>query len=428
MTATLNEVFDLFGYKKQEQQSALIKLAAYRGCFGEKNSVGENYSDKVISNLEASVLLSKTFVTIQEGIAWWHEVTQKNWLRPSFNKEGFGKGKDPVINVERHHLTDAKQSSEDANQLFHCFKTLGLLDTTPFPDEKVNHVVIHGGIEKYASERIHFIPDFSGQIVYVTNPRGLFNDEPSLAPILASWFNKPESEKLIQAVLDEHKDMKKSDKHWLKDLEGLKKEILKKIGESNWPTGKGWYYKNPKPYEDAAQSERRQSPAGWPTAADMVDYLLQQRAKKENKFKHLEFIPIYSVRPGRVANTEDNIEDWYATLGKHLPIDSKAIFVSNNSLQLHYIGYQDVILKDALHKMGNIPGKNCCEVMTVGPGSNQTSLSYGTDALARTFFMKRSRVLKELSQPTHHYTSSLWTQSSTKLNVFDQTTNKVLSP
>lgn len=396
MPTSLRDVFSQLGYQDNDQQIALTKLAEIRGCFDGQ------IKDSLISDEKAKELLTTQFApSLKQGIERLCDMTQKQWLRASFKKEGVGNGKDPVINVERwidNNPTFFSKSIEQ--QLLGMFKTLGLVDTVRFPEEKVAHVVVHGAMEDHASERINFIPDFSGRLYYMSNPRGLFNSEPSLAPLLASWFGRPEAVSVIQAVLDINKNIKSSDKHWLKNLDGLKSDILKALDEKTWPTGKGWYYRNPEPFELAAKAENRSSLAGWPTAVDMVEYLLQQKAsREEGEFKNIEICPIYSVRSGRVANTEDNIADWYNLYGRQLPVNTTVVFVSNNSRSLHYIPFQDVILKKVLQTMAAAVDHNL-KVITVGPGANEISLSAATDVFAKIFYSKRPAILESLKALT----------------------------
>lgn len=386
--ALLKNVFDVFGYIEKEKQIALIKLAAYRGCFDE------SYKNKIVPDEIAETLLSTQFENLEIGINWWVDTIDKKWLRSSFHQEGIAKGKDPDINVERWRIEAKSAESNEEYQLLALFKTLDLVDPVPIPEEKVSHVVIHGGIEVYAKARVNFIRDFTGKLYYVSSPRGLFNDEPSLAPILASWFGKPESASVIQSVLNKHKNLKTSNKNWLRDLDGLKQEIIEAIGETAWPMGKGWYYKNPAPFDHNARAEGRQSLAGWPTAMDMIEYLIEQRRKREpENFNNIELNPVYSVRLGRVANTEDNAEDWYREYGQHLPSDEKVVFVSNNSEGLHYIHFQNEMV---VNKLNDIAKEKNFNITTVGPGAKKISLSAATDVFAKIFFSKRPSVLKQV--------------------------------
>lgn len=402
MAIILRDVLSYFGYKTWQQQSAIIQLLYYRGCFPEQET-----KEEFILNGSASKYADMPFDSLENGVSWLCDITQKKFLRATFQKEGIGREKDPVVNLERWKVIDDELNlfQRDAKdvELLSIFRALELVDaveaTLPHPST-LDHVVIHGGLEKFAKERVGFLKsyglkDFSGNLYYMTNPRGLFNDEPSLAAILATWFGDTNLKPMIQTVLDKHKDPKASNKNWLKDLVGLKQEILAATGKIEWPTGKGWYYKNPEPFDKAATAESRQSLAGWPTAMDMIEHLVEQiKLEVPGHFTHISLIPIYSSRPNRVANTEDNIEDFYINHAQHFPANSYVVFISNNSLGLHYIPFQDVIARETLKKLNAQP----LMIETVGPGSENICLSAATDVLAKIFYTKRPCVLKALHE------------------------------
>ena len=92
---SLREVIHAFGYTDPAKQAALIKLAAYRGCFNGC------YKDILISDDLAESLLLTSFDSLTIGINWWVDTLQKKMLRASFFKEGIGEAKDPIINVAR---------------------------------------------------------------------------------------------------------------------------------------------------------------------------------------------------------------------------------------------------------------------------------------------------------------------------------------
>lgn len=387
VTVLLQSVFSSFGYGNRKQHIALTKLLAYRNCFDL-----DEYKDKLITDEEANTLLEKSFDSIEAGIAWLCDVAQKKWLRASFQREGISKSIDPVVNVERWQILNESVSASQEAEFLSIFKTLGLVDSVDWPEEPVKHVVVHGGLENIVKERISFLKDFSGTLYYMSNPRGLFNNEASVAPILAHWFGKPDLELAIQEVLDKNKDLKTSDKHWLKDLKGLKKDILEATGEIEWPV-KGWYYNNHEPFDQAARSDGRHSLAGWPTAMDMVEYLIEQeKTINSEKFVHIRLLPVYSVRPGRVANTEDNIEDFYRNHAQHFPENTSVVFVSNNSIGLHYIPFQDVIAKETFKRLG----AQQLHITTVGAGANKINLSAATDVYAKIFYSKRPGIISEI--------------------------------
>jgi hypothetical protein len=393
MSVTLRRVLDEFNYKNPDQQIAIAKLLAYRGCVPDRFNKNE-----LINKEKAIQLLDKSFSDLVEGCEWLVKVTQDSWLRKGFHKEGIGPDKDPVVNAQRWMKSESNTEEaavHENRKLLKIFKVLGLMDRVSFRQmfaDTPYYAAILGCVEEHAAERINFIEEDTRVVYYLTNPRGLFNDEPSLAPILASWFNRRFDVNVIQQVLDKHKDMRKSDKNWLKNLSGLKSEILEALGEKKWPHGKGWYEKNPEPFDKAASAEKRESLAGWPTAMDMVEYLLKRKqGQNSGKFQQIELLPVYSVREGRVANTEDTINDWFNLYGKDVLQHHDMYFVSNNSKGLHYIQFQDVVLQEALETL-----KHDRRCITVGPGADQISLSSATDVLAKIFYTKKGRIFENI--------------------------------
>lgn len=394
MTILLGNIIDQCAYTLEEQKIALMKLAAYRGCFGEE------YKNKLIENTKAEEFLKKSFDSFEEGLNWWSVTIDNSWLRKSFQNESF-KNSDPTLNVARWDVDAKAVDNHEERELLSLLEQLKLVHAVAWPKEKVSHVIIHGAIEKFAQERVNFLEDFSGTLVVMTSPRGLFNDEPSLAPILAGWLveektieNIQKAIEIIQSVLDQHRDLKKSNKNWLKDLRGLKDEILqalKVLNITRWSTDKGAYHKNPEPFNKTAEDEKREAPADWPSSIDMVEYLLKQKQiVHPGKFKDVKLYPIYSVRPGRVATTEHNIEDWYDAFGRFLPKSpSPIVFVSNNSKGAHYIDYQHVITMETLQRLERSPGELTSRIHTVGAGATEIGLSAATDTLARIFFAKK---------------------------------------
>lgn len=390
MSSTLREVFSSLNFNEASQHVAFVKLLAYRNCFEI-----EGQENRLISEEEAVPFLEKEFDTLEDGVKWLKDVTQKKWLRATFQKEGIGKAIDPTFNLERWSILEQSVSSAEEEEFLNIFKVLNVIDAVEWPKLTIEHVVIHGGLENIAKERISFLDSFSGNLYYMTNPRGLFNNEASLADILAEkWFEKSELKEAIQTVLNKNMDTRSSNKHWLKDLSGLKKDILSAIGEEQWPLDKGWYYKNPLPFNQAAEAESRESLAGWPTAMDLVEYLFEQeKLKKPGAFEYVNLIPIYSVRSGRVANTEDNIEDFYNSFAKDFPVNTPIVFVSNNSLGLHYILFQDIIAKEVLKRLDAKP----LQIITVGPAANKVNLSAVTDVFAKIFYTLGNALLKQLA-------------------------------
>lgn len=364
------DVFSSFNLEARKQL-ALIKIAAFRGGLFDKNLKDQ----KLISDESALELLQQAlFDSVQEGRLTWVVHTEQKWLRVNFKKEQ--ESKDPSIHIQRWMQESKPEIAEYDQEFVKMFKALGLLDECKWADGDISVAVIHGAPEEHLRERIKFIPqNFKGPAFIVTNARMLFKYEPSFAPIVASWFVKccaqwkdryEEAVERVQAVL------KSTDKEWLTDPQGMIQQILSKMEEKEWPKESA-YYRNPKPYEEDAKNGNRPSPAGLPTIHDLIEFL----SKREIK-------PVYSVAPKPPAITKDNARDLIS--GNYLPKNKPIIFISNNSKGLHYISYQDFMMKAALRELEETPGEYSHHVMTVGPGADCLNFPNGLDTFAKMFF------------------------------------------
>src|SRR3990167_2521407 len=126
MSVTLRRVLDEFNYKNPDQQIAIAKLLAYRGCVSDKFNKNE-----LINKEKAIQLLDKSFTDLVEGVEWLVKVTQEAWLRKGFHKEGIGPDKDPVVNAQRwmkSEIETAETSTSEDRKLLKIFKVLGLMD------------------------------------------------------------------------------------------------------------------------------------------------------------------------------------------------------------------------------------------------------------------------------------------------------------
>lgn len=231
--ANLQDALLLIGYKTKEEQISFIKLLAYRNCFSkpiafsediksesktpqmrrselalaswEKSNLKDSYpnhKNNIISDAEAVALLNTQFSSLVDAFDWCLNITQLNFLRDSFDAEGLTNEKEKSgVNVARYNPKDEimvedleKKYDKNGNEykLYQLVKKIGLIDETPMSmNGKIEHIVPHACVEKFAKERIHFLePVFQFlenhldskpvTIYYATNPRGLFNDEESL--------------------------------------------------------------------------------------------------------------------------------------------------------------------------------------------------------------------------------------------------------
>lgn len=443
---TLQEMLSFIGFSTIRQQKSFVILLAYRDCFSKPNidnaklekksqrvvrlensllalsdaernklNLKDNYGehkDNIINDDEVDSLLKIQFSSLRKAFEWCLNITQAYFLRESFDLEGLGETKESTgVNVSRYNPKDEisvdtlehkydRYSKE--YQLYQCVKSLGLIDEIPIPDiTNINHYIIHACVEKFAKERILFLESVFANleknpslgfvnIYYPTNPRGLFNDEEALAPLLAEQFNMPEKQNLIQNVLTRHKDSKDS-KSWTRDLSGLKKEILAAVGVEIWPEfPESFYYdkNNRIAYDTRAQSEGRESLKDWPTATDMVRYHLRCfSVKYPNAFKKIQLIEIIgSGKNGKIANTEDLTQAWIDQIGKNITTPENVVFISDNTM--HAIDFQKRIV-EPLFQSSNIT------MYCVGPGAKKFSIAMALDSLTKTLYAIAPTVSKK---------------------------------
>jgi hypothetical protein len=445
MLLTLMDVLNELNYFHKEQLIDFVKLLEIRGCFdGENKSkfisdkIAQEYLGKPVKDVFAPfaqtllaenkknnenkdlsqeqkqsldkerAVIEKIFQgqTLEDGVACLQQATQKRFLRQSFTSETISANTDGNNAVKRWEHSDKIDLSEEATaeqkELLKIFETFHLTSTVPFPKKVPDAIVIHGAPEMHARERIHFIPsDYAGPIFYLTNARGLFIYEPSFAAVLAAWFEDPSLEAKIRQTLNLYKANEYSwlnkiddvEKKTNKKVEELKQAILNAINKENWPSGKGWYYKDPEAFERAAKVENRITLADWPTVMDMVEHLMIANRKEANQSCDFTLQPIYAfVPPGkdgisRVANTGDTLKAWYEKYGEQYINDKHlTAFISSNSEGLHNVGYQDAVLRMILAEKGKDIQTLNDYVMTVGPGNKKISLYNAFDALAKTLY------------------------------------------
>lgn len=370
---------------------------------GRGNVTGNYYQheNRIIEDIEAQALLNIQFTTTKNGFDWLLNVTQMKFLRDSFDEEGVNQNKDTVsINIRRWNLTDAKKITDILEnphsieyQLYQIAHSLHLIEAFEWPsDKEIKHVVIHGCIDRYAKARIEFIKQFQGNIYYLTNPRGLFNDEESLSKLIATFFKLPENENDIQQVLNKHKNGN-DQKNWKQNLSELKNEILLAIGQKSWCEAKeGWYYHGRELYDLQAKNEGRESLQDWPVAMDMVDYYLTQHINGEKR-QRITLIPVLAIgKNGRIANTEDSVLAWHEQYDKKIATHQNekipVVFVSDNLL--HGIEYQDIIVKSTLPE-------NLYEIITVGPAAKDFSIALATDSLTKRIYAMSASINKILA-------------------------------
>lgn len=445
---TLKELFTVINYKKPEEQRAIIKLIAYcdgfkkptlSDCKSEyditnqrrldflknatdlwkKSTLKENYShhrNNIINDAEADNLLETNFPNLENAFNWLYNISELHFLHDEFFVEGVGVEKEKNgINTKRWDKSLLKEFKEVDPDLLQCAKYLNLVQDRPLPKtSEIKHIVLIGHLDEVIKNRVAFLPEFKGTIYFLMGPRGLFNFESSLAPILAEWFRFPEKEKIIQDVLNKHQG--NDSLQWTMNLSGLKKEISSALGltEQDWPKNKkSYYYKDKEIYDAAADEAKRERldclDGPWPVGSDMFMFYLNKH------FKNLDEINIIPViakgKNGRLTGINDTLEIWHDRYGKKLfSVGENPLFITSNETAalphllnavIHRSVYQDDIVRFKFGKKADkfieqVEEKNnpslyeLNQLIIAGPGSNKFNLNMILDSFAKAIFCIKS--------------------------------------
>lgn len=221
--ASLNQAFKACGYITKKQQMAFFQLLEHCCAFDSAavipyQSLHSHSSEDLLDYLEKDI-----FFNLQDAIHWLVTIVNERLLLADFHQKTAHIQK--IYSDQLQALPPEMQQNKKV--LSKSLKTLGMLQGNPWPGhEEIGHVVLLGEMEDVIKTRLQFIGDFQGDLYYLTNPRGLFNHEPSLAAILATWFELDSAEPVIQAVLNQHRLLLNSNKNWLHDLAELKKNVI----------------------------------------------------------------------------------------------------------------------------------------------------------------------------------------------------------
>lgn len=452
---TLRDILVLVNYndnKKELEKNELyawVKLLAYCGCFDkpneeEKSEIEQsprikklireifpiwkriglnesnpNYCNTIINDDETRRILEiPVFHSYKPAYEWLRDITQIHLLRKYFDREGLTREKEqaglyPLQMLEEKtiNIDEAKKADPHSipHKLYQIANSLHLLDHEPWPTQcQVNHIVMLGHIDKYVHECVDFLHDFHGTLYYLTGPRGLFNQEESLAAILAEWYEMPEKVDIIQKVLDKHKSIKDS-KQWTMDLTALKLEIMEALQVTYWPKApQSYYWKDKDTFDKAADELKREHldclGGPWPVAMDMVAHRIKQRQMKcPGLFKNINLVQV--VTKGRVQklpSIDDTIQTWYDRYGHDLlEKNENPIFVACSlshrlpyvvNTLLNKIAYVDALKKQALNNKIHrfIESKkslfNKSHVEVIGPAAKELNMVMALDALAKLIF------------------------------------------
>ena len=347
----MSSVLARLGYLKQEQQFDYIRLLGITGALPEE-VLSTCPQDRLMLYEEASsVLENLRFESDKKAFDWLLPATQDKWTRKTQNQEGAGGTADAKL--ARWFMHDSGLIAQNKEVLQSIVRNLGFFEGTTWQEAVTpNEVLLMGGLEEQIGERLEALeqlvqasPVIGKEISlsYLTGNRGVFNFEPSLAPMLAEeWFKDESLEPAIRKVLSENKkDWKDGRVQQLqllilaaiekRDVEGgviltmsdamelvssldagVSNPKVQEILDANWPR-EGFYY-------DAPEKYIAQPTAGWPVATDLVAYRLKQMQKQApGLYDHFRVVPIVANgKNGRLANTADTVEQWMLERGNDL--------------------------------------------------------------------------------------------------------------
>lgn len=379
-------IFSILGYTTKKQQRALFCLV--QSC----NSFSLLPWRETPPSLNENI-----FSDAATGIDWLVQSLNTHYLLSDFHKTLFP----PKNGSIRYSLFGSSKSLEKKG-----FKALGLFQESPWPiRDEVGHVILLGEMEEVIRSRVKFMRDFRGNLYYLSNPRGLFNHEGSLASILAEWFELEGAEEVIQAVLNQHIDSQKTNKNWIGDLSGLKDLILKalckeySLTDLAWPQGKGHYYYEALSskiegrenlYETAAKIEGRESLAGWPTSIDMLNLYLKAERESGGRFQKVNLVPVLAVGPGKPATMKDCFNQWIKLHKLTIPNEALVVIVSGNPIT-HSLLYSKAVIESALK-----PDNTQFTTIIVGPASKKLNKMRALSEFSKCFYERRPRILQEM--------------------------------
>lgn len=444
---TLRDLLHFIGYQSELECIAYIKIMAYSGAFGDPikyvkeqkyDSAIANkykqfaqiassifpskdlfYQDQVIEDNEAKRLLEIKFTSLEEAFVWLHNVAEIFFLRKEFFLEGINPHNEVTgINTKRWLENNSTNS-----QLYPYAKTLNLVNGAPWPaDKKIDHLILFSNLEPILKKRMEYIDrHFIGTIDCLTGPRGLFNFESELAPILAEWFNEPSKVDIIQAVLNKYKD-ELSPLQWTLKLSELKKAILLALNKTQWPQIKSYYYQDKEKYDIAAKiagHEMLDCCGGpWPVAMDLIDHYAKKHFYNYSK---ITLRPVIALgENGRLAGVDDLIKVWYDKFGKSMISQGKMpAFVSCNLVHtisfilknlMYNSFYQESLLRRSIlektHHIINQEEKKEMKMdfwenqtpLVIGPEAKEFNLLHGLDCLAKSLYSMKKEIKESIAE------------------------------
>ena len=391
-------------------------------------------------------LLSIPLEAPAEAMAWLVHATQLFCLRSSFHAEG---PKNDTL-IRWSEKSRACNTGENIKALVweeKVLRPLGLIGGNSWPAisvETPTALLLHGGLEATVKRRIGYLAhcmQYQQQdklirlpVLYPSNPRGLFLNEPSTVQLLADWFLTAYGEvrlgmyeaicTKIQAVFNDD-NYKKTQWFDSASLDRLKARLLTVLDlpADGWP--KGGYVRQVskraalKSQWQAFERAGHSHLVDWPSAFDMVAVhlaaLTQRYPALINCFE-LIHLPLYvesATSIHTLANTEDSllmVYHWCQRRGIQ-----QVITVSDNEGHQHR--YQQAQTEALLEGWG-LP------TATVSPSAMNWQLATALDNVAKTLYVQgvygpwaQADALKELIEQ----------HRETRHHVYDSEKGEVLS-
>jgi len=405
--SNLIEVFRELGYASETQHLAIVKLMTFDNVFSEPTSKESSESRLISDDAAKKILASLNFNSLEAAMNFFIESTDKVWLRSTHQKEGTNV-QNQASNTVRWTEEEPEKYKKYKEELIKLLTSLNMVNQSPTWPKNVNynHVIVHGALEiPQMKERLEALEPFEGILYYLTSPRGCFNDEPSVAEIIADWLGKPEKVNLIRKVLLEHKDSS----NWLNNLTAVKKAILEVTDTSNWPTGKGFYYLDPSIYQENGKDKEGKlvkDLKDWPVAADIVAHRLKKmQVSHPGQFDKVKLVALPTLgkmgkgsdgKPDRkIANTDDNVELWFKDYGQKLLLD-KQNQKSTQDQKIKILFISSEAQREFQHQIAcKYLSPAHFEVLTICKKAPEIKVNFVLDSLTRLFYVKREAWLKK---------------------------------
>ncbi|MDP3705364.1 MAG: DUF294 nucleotidyltransferase-like domain-containing protein [Legionellaceae bacterium] len=410
----LISLFKASGYITKKQQVAFMQLLVNCCAFEPLLQVPVAKTKETFFSKNLA-MHSDLFLNFQDGLQWLVTTLNEHLLLTDFHKK--------TAHVQKVYSDQLRKLPTNIEQhkkrLPKILKTLGMLQGNSWPNQdEIGHVVLLGEMEDVIMSRLQFIEDFQGDLYYLTNPRGLFNHEPSLAAILAAWFELDGAQHTIQNVLNKHRNISNSNKNWLHDLAGLKDEILIALQTNfgllslQWPVGKGHYYyeylassieQRENIYDMAAKIDNRTPISDWPTSVDMVNYHLTQARSSKGRFTRVNLIPVLAMGENKPATIYDSFKEWCRLYQQNIPDQALLVVVSGNERN-HAFLYNKAVIESQLANNTRF------NTVIVGPSADKIYYQRALSEFSKSLYQRQRSILDQVSLLSNQVALHAWHQ------------------